>query len=82
MSPTLPPGLCLKELRARGDGRPRLRLVTCGTLPLEHGQASLSLLSALEDALPAHVDLIEAEALSNPYFAAQVQRESINIYPR
>lgn len=58
-------------------------LVTFGPLPrLEHGRAYLSLPSALEVILAAPVDLVESEALSNPYFAAQVQRESINIYAR
>ncbi|CAM3765100.1 nucleotidyltransferase family protein [Deinococcus frigens] len=58
-------------------------LVTLEPLPLlEHGRAYLSLLSALEDALAAPVDLVESEALSNPYFAAQVQRECVNIYAR
>lgn len=50
--------------------------------PLEHGRAYLSLLSALEDALAAPVDLVDSEALSNPYFAAQVRRECVNISAR
>ncbi|MCP2015926.1 putative nucleotidyltransferase [Deinococcus sp. HSC-46F16] len=50
--------------------------------PLEHGRAYLSLLAALQDTLAAPVDLIEAEALDNPYFEARVRRERVNLYAR
>ena len=50
--------------------------------PLEHGRAYLRLAQALEDELSASVDLLEEEAISNPYFLSAISRERVLIYGR
>lgn len=48
--------------------------------PLEPGRAYLALLQALQAAVGAPVDLVEVEALKNPYFLVQIARERVSIY--
>jgi uncharacterized protein len=48
--------------------------------PLEHGRMYFSLLATLEDLLDAKVDLLELEALKNPYFLASIQADRKVLY--
>lgn len=48
--------------------------------PLAHGRAYFSLLQSLEQALGAKVDLIELEAVKNPYFLRAIESERVVVY--
>jgi len=48
--------------------------------PLEHGRMYLSLLGALESLCEARVDLLELEALNNPYFLAAIELDRRVLY--
>jgi uncharacterized protein len=48
--------------------------------PLEHGRMYFALLENLEDTLKSRVDLIEAEALTNPYFLKAIENERVVVY--
>ncbi len=48
--------------------------------PLEHGRHYFALLEDLQQVLNAPVDLIETEAVRNPYFLQEVERERVLIY--
>ena len=50
--------------------------------PLIHGRAYLQLAQALEDTLGAPVDLIEEEAVDNPYFLKAIRKDRVLIYGR
>ncbi len=50
--------------------------------PLEHGRAYLRLAAALEAELRAPVDLLEEEAIANPYFLRAIRDERVLIYAR
>lgn len=68
---------------ARRNARPGDHdfLVTFKPLdPLEHGRMYFGLLRSLEQALGHDVDLIELEAVSNPYFLRAIEDERQLIY--
>ncbi|MGL4611925.1 MAG: nucleotidyltransferase family protein [Trueperaceae bacterium] len=48
--------------------------------PLEHGRMYFALLESLEANLNAKVDLIELEAVTNPYFLQAVSTEQMVVY--
>ncbi len=48
--------------------------------PLEHGRMYLGLLSALEHLCESRVDLLELEALDNPYFLASIESDRRVLY--
>ncbi len=48
--------------------------------PLEHGRAYFKLLESLEQTLGASVDLIELEAIHNPYFLESIASERVLVY--
>jgi uncharacterized protein len=48
--------------------------------PIEHGRMYFRLLENLEAVLGAKVDLIEAEAVTNPYFLRAVESERRLVY--
>ena len=48
--------------------------------PLEHGRAYLALLTELQHILGKPVDLLELEALRNPYFLQSIQSDRTLIY--
>jgi uncharacterized protein len=48
--------------------------------PLEHGRAYFALLEDLQDMLDKPVDLIEVEALQNPYFLRSIEAGRVLLY--
>lgn len=48
--------------------------------PLEHGRSYFRLLESLEQALGAPVDLVELEAVKNPYFLKSIAPDRILVY--
>jgi uncharacterized protein len=48
--------------------------------PLEHGRMYFELLESLEATLDAKVDLVEIEAVKNPYFLKAVELERRLVY--
>ncbi|MCS7069280.1 MAG: nucleotidyltransferase domain-containing protein [Meiothermus sp.] len=48
--------------------------------PLEHGRAYFRLLESLEQTLGASVDLVELEAIHNPYFLESIASERLLVY--
>ncbi len=48
--------------------------------PLEHGRAYLALLEGLQTAFGMRVDLLETEAVHNPYFFEAIQADRVLIY--
>lgn len=68
---------------ARGEKNPGDHdfLVTFKPLPpLEHGRMYFGLLEGLEQAFGSRVDLIELEAVANPYFLKAIEGERRLIY--
>lgn len=48
--------------------------------PLEHGRMYFALLESLEDTLNSKVDLVEIEAVTNPYFLQAIAKERVVVY--
>jgi uncharacterized protein len=48
--------------------------------PLEHGRAYLSLWQALEATLHHKVDLVELEAVKNPFFLKSIEQDRTLVY--
>lgn len=48
--------------------------------PLEHGRMYFGLLQGLEEALGGKVDLVELEAVANPYFLKAIEGERVLVY--
>lgn len=48
--------------------------------PLEHGRAYFRLLESLETALGTPVDLLELEAVKNPYFLKAIAQDRVLVY--
>lgn len=48
--------------------------------PLEHGRMYFGLLQSLEETLGGKVDLIELEAVANPYFLKAIEGERVLVY--
>ena len=48
--------------------------------PLEHGRAYFALLEELQGMLDKPVDLIEVEALKNPYFLRGIEADRMLVY--
>lgn len=48
--------------------------------PLEHGRMYFALLESLEEALGAPVDLLELEAIKNPYFLKAIAQDRVLVY--
>jgi uncharacterized protein len=67
---------------ARGEvGRDFDFLVTFKPMPpLEHGRAYFALLANLEASLGRKVDLLELEAIRNPFFLAAIAADRALIY--
>ena len=67
---------------ARGEvGRDYDFLVTFKPIPpLEHGRAYFALLVSLEASLGRSVDLLELEAIRNPFFLAAIAADRALIY--
>lgn len=68
---------------ARGEANPNDFdfLVEFETMePLEHGRVYFKLLESLEHTLGASVDLVELEAVRNPYFLKSIALDRVLIY--
>ncbi len=68
---------------ARGEARPGdhdFLVVFKPLSPLEHGRMYFGLLGSLEETLGQSVDLIELEAVSNPYFLKSIEGERVLVY--
>jgi predicted nucleotidyltransferase len=48
--------------------------------PIEHGRMYFALLERLEEALGAPVDLLELEAVKNPYFLKAIAQDRVLVY--
>lgn len=48
--------------------------------PGEHAKQYFSLLAALQDLFGRDVDLVETQAIRNPYFEHAVKREQVELY--
>jgi uncharacterized protein len=48
--------------------------------PLQHGRMYFALLESLENSLKANVDLVELEAVTNPYFLQAIEPYRMLLY--
>jgi len=48
--------------------------------PSEHADRYFGLLEDLQDLLKAPIDLVEIDAISNPYFRSEAERSRVSLY--